>query len=460
MNFNPRSAVQYFKRYLTKFLPKEAQGWGQVIRFYGLPGIVVLAIAIALAIHISFLPPSTVYLATGQDGTSYKGISEKFEKNFREKGIRLELVATSGLGEGLLDLNSEKSNISASFLTAGVETAKDYPNLVSLGSIQYAPIWIFYKGEPIDTNDPFEYFSDKKISIGSPGNITNKIFKKLYELNQKTLPATNNFIEVSYKEAADQFIAGNLDAVFIVDSVQSETVRRILATPGVQIMNFPLADAYLKKMPALQKLVIPKGSIRLDSVYPPKDITILASTTTLLVEKDMHPAVQWAYLISAKEVGNLNNTFFDTPGYFPKDMDDSFPLSPVAKRFYAQGTPVIFSYLPFWLASIIEDVWAYLLAFFFLIYPAYKLLYSIRMYPAELLMNKMFVNLRELDEAIVQAQSEQDLQIIFEAIRIYERDIYQNWLFEKNSRFYFNLKNALASVKRDAESKLGQIKNA
>ena len=457
MSYHVTTILQYFKRYLNKFLQKEVQGSIKIAKFYGPIGIGFLVVILSLAIYINPIPPKTVYMAMGQEGSSYKVISEKFKESFKERGVDLELVPTSGLGEGLKGLDSEVSKISSSFLTAGVASAKEYPNLVSLGSVQYAPIWIFYKGNTIKTNDPFEYFSTKKIAIGPSENNTNKIFRKLYELNQKSSPTGNNFIEQPTKDAADQFIAGKLDAIFIVDNYQSETVQRILAAKNVKIMSFPLADAYIKKLPFLQKLVIPKGSIQLDSINPSEDITILSSTTTLLVEKTMHPAIQWAYLLSAKQVGEDSNTFFAKAGYFPKNLDQSFPLSPIAKRFYEEGAPLLFAHLPLWMASLIENIWAYILAFFVIIFPAYKLLTSIRMFPAEHLMNEMFINLRELDEAVLHAKSAEEIEAIFTTLKTYEDEIYENWLFEKNSRFYFNLKNAAANIRRDAQAKEGAL---
>jgi TRAP-type uncharacterized transport system substrate-binding protein len=460
MSYHTTTVLQYFKRYLNKFLPKEVKGGIKILKFYGPIGLIVLVGLLTLAIYINPIPPKTAFLATGQEGSSYKNISEKFQNFFKEKGINLELAPTSGLGEGLKGLDSDSSEISASFLTAGVTSAKEYPNLVSLGSVQYAPIWIFYKGNIVKTNDPFEYFSTKKMAIGPAGNITNKIFRNLYELNQKSSPNPKNVVELPFKEAANELISGKVDAVFIIDNYQSESIQKLLASKDIKIMNFPLADAYLKQLPFLQKLVIPKGSINLESVYPSEDITILASTTSLLVEKSMHPAIQWAYLLSAQELGSSSNSFFAKSGYFPINLDQSFPLSPIAKRFYQHGAPSVFSYLPLWMASLIENIWAYILAFFIIIYPAYKLLGSARMFPAEHLMNEMFVNLRELDEAIPQATSSEQIDLILETLKAYENEIYETWLYEKNSRFYFNLRNAVAGIKRDAQAKLGTLSDA
>ena len=49
----------------------------------------------------------------GQEGSSYKVISEKFKESFKERGVDLELVPTSGLGEGLKGLDSDVSKICA-----------------------------------------------------------------------------------------------------------------------------------------------------------------------------------------------------------------------------------------------------------------------------------------------------------------------------------------------------------
>ena len=454
MAYNVTTILQYHRRYIERFFFKEVGGWFKIIRFLGLIGVVAFAALIALTIYVDPLPPGTAYLATGQEGSSYRNIAEAFQKTFQSNAIRLKLVPTTGLGEGLKGLDSDASEVNASFLTSGIITAKQYPELVSLGSVQYAPLWFFYKGDTVSTNDPFEYFSNKKIAIGPAQNATNKIFRMLYALNQNATPNAANFVELPNKEAAEQLLAGNLDAAFIVDNYESQTVQKLLKGKDIKIMNFPLADAYLKYLPFLQKLVVPKGSIRLDSVYPSEDTTILATTTTLLVEKRMHPAIQWAYLIGAKEIGSRSDTFFAKAGYFPKNLEQSFPLSTVAQRFYDQGVPGVFSYFPLWLASVIDQIWVYVLSLFLVVYSAFTVLTSVRLFPSVFLMNNMFLSLRELDEAVTKAATKEQIQDIADALEIYEKEIYENWIVEKNSRFYFNLKNALTGVKRDTQEKL------
>lgn len=460
MSYRITTVAQYFNRYVKKFLSKELLGWVKTARFFGLISLILLIVVVGLTLYIKPFPPKSTYLATGQDGTSYQIVGENFQQSFKRRGLTLELVPTSGLIEGLKGLDSKKSNVDASFLTAGTEAAAMHPDLVSLGSIQYAPIWIFYKGDTIQTTDPFEYFSNKKIAIGPAGNITNKIFRNLYQLNQQSAPSAESIVELPFAQAADLLLAGKVDAAFIVDDFRSVTIQKILADRSIKVLNFPLADAYIKKRPFLQKLVIPRGSIHLDSIYPSEDITILASTTILLVEKDMHPALQWAYLLAAQAFGRRSDAFFAKADFFPKNLDQSYPLSPIASRFYANGTPEIFSYLPLCLASLIENIWAYVLAFVVIVYPVYRMIVAARLFPSEHLMNEMFIHLRELDEAIMAAVSKDELPAIFETLNEYEKEIHTTWLFGKNARFYFNLKNALNAVKKDAVTKLNDLSHS
>jgi len=97
------------------------------------------------------------------------------------------------------------------------------------------------------------------------------------------------------------------------------------------------------------------------------------------------------------------------------------------------------------------------LSLFLVVYSAYTVLTSVRLFPSVFLMNNMFLSLRELDEAVTKAATKEQIQDIADALEIYEKEIYENWIVEKNSRFYFNLKNALTGVKRDTQEKLKQL---
>jgi len=458
--YNTNTQIGHLKQYFGLFFQRECKAWIKILFFYNIYIPILIIAIIGLAIYINPLPPKTAYLAIGQDGSSYQDIAKSYQAYFKKNNIDLELVSTNGLTKGLEGLHATDSEINASFLTVGTANEEQYPGLVSLGSVQFTPIWIFYKGPEIKTNEPFQYLLNKKISIGTPDSATNIMFRKLSNVSYKSTQNTNKVLELPHKEGAASLRRGDIDALFIVDSMESNTVEELINDPTIKIMNFSLADAYIKKLAFLQKLTIPRGSRNIENIDPPQDITILASTTNLLIEKGTHRAIQWAFLLAAKDSNRSMDTFFSAPNYFPRDIDQSFPLSPIAEQYYKNGASSVFSYMPFWIASLIDGIWLYILGFITLVYPSIKLIESARLYPSKGLMNDFFMDARVLDEALLKAQTKDEIDEILKTIDSQERSLNDMYLYGENSRFYFNQKNAINSLKTTARDRLTKIQHA
>lgn len=451
------TSTEDFARYLRKYSRTEARAWINVVRYYGIL-IPLIAIALIVAIVLSSpFPPKSATLAVGQAGSSYADVSGDLKEIFARYDIDLRLEETAGLEQGLRRLNDARSEVNASFYVAGSSSAKNYPNLVSLGAFQYTPIWFFYRGETVETNDPFQHFADKKIAVGLRETVTNRIFNELFDLTNKAAGEKKQFIELPHGEAAELLLAGKLDAMFIVDNFQSPTVQKLLADPDIRIMDFRLAQAYTKKLAYLEALTIPIGSIDIDSVKPEKNLHILSTYTVMLVEKSMHPAIQWAFILAAKELDSTRAKFFSKPGYFPHNVALTFPLSPVAKRYFSNGTPEIFSYVPLWLGSIIDNVWVLVLAFIAIIYPLFKFVASFRTYPSKKAMYDLFYDLRDIDEQLVTATSREDLDRLLERLDYYEGLNHDTWLAPIDVRFYFTIKNQIGNLKREIRARLDKL---
>lgn len=448
-----KNAARYFERYAQR----EFIAWLLIGRYFAVLLPLILIVVVLVLIYVNPFAPKKAYLAIGQTGSSYGVIGEKFKEKFSKYGIDLQLIKTDGLTEGLINLDDPHSIVNASFITAGSTSAQDYPELVSLGSVQFAPMWIFYRGEKLNIDDPFDYFSQRKIGIGKPETNSNKMFRRALLANQKDAINSKGLIELSHLESAEKLKAGELDAVFIVDSFNAPVVQSLLHDPKIHVLSINLADAYVKKYPFLHKLVIPRGSLNLENILPREDITLLGSTTNLLVEASTHPAIQWAFMLAASEFGKFSQDFFSKPGDFPKYQDSGFPLSPVAKRFYTQGQPAVFDYLPLWLGSLIEGAWVMMLAFIALIYPLFKWVLSIRAYPSKKFMYKNFIDMRDLDEDIGHIKTKQDIISLLERVDQLIQSNESRWLSETEVRFYFVKKNLLLGMRRELNEKLKSI---
>lgn len=230
--------------------------------------------------------------------------------------------------------------------------------------------------------------------------MSNRLFHVVEGLNRSEGRPRGRWLQLPNADAATKLIAGEIDAIFLVDAFESETVQRLLADPALCLHDFSLADAYTRKLPFLQKVVVPKGSIDLDQIRPDRDVSLLASPINLLVEKGTHPAVQWALLIAAREAAFNDESVVIESRDFPHHGDRSFPSSSVAKRFYGSGLPGHFYALPLWLATLLDQAWVYLAAVFLVVNPLLKKLDDIRSFNSNAHIDHFYNVLRECDQQI------------------------------------------------------------
>lgn len=447
--------IDFLRCYTLFDLKRESMAWIKAIKYY-LPVLIPATFFIGAALfYIKPLPEQKTVLAIGQIGSGTDHIGKEYAKYFTQRGLTLSIENTAGLESGLQKLDSDNSQINASFVTSGTATGANYPNLASLGSIQIAPLWLFYRGNVIQTDDPFEYYRDKKIAVGDEGTVTNKLFTRLMELNNPGTGNKPNFLKLPHSEAAKQLREGLIEAIFIVNSYDSEAVQSLLNDPTVKIMNFPLADAYARKLAFLQKVVVPRASIDIDNIRPPNDITLLASSTNLLVQKDVHPAIQWAFLLAAEDFNLKNDPFFSAGQKYPNYKDKSFPLSDVASRFYLSGVPEIFNYLPLWLAALLENIWFILLALFLVILPMVYKAAGFRSFISQKFLWKHFWTLRFLEDELGNASTKTEIELIIERLQNLELVIANTWVEDKDLRHYYNLSRCVAGTISDAKKKLG-----
>lgn len=449
-----------FLDYFRKDFGREIRGWVKVFKYYGMLTPLAVMAMIAIFIYVDPIPPKKAYLASGQSGSSYRVLSEKFAEYFAKHGFELVLVETPGLDEGFQKLNDDKSPVNASFLTAGSAKAEAYPELRSLGSIQYSPIWLFYKGADVGSTPTLAELSKMKIAVGLKGSHTQNILRELWSLHGLNYRDDDeHLIELPHQQAAEDFASGKLDAVFVVDGIDAPNVQKLLSTPGAQIYSFNLVDAYVKKLPYLDKVVVPRGSIRIYDIYPAKDIELLSSTATLLVERSTHPVHQWLFLMAAKQISNDRNQFFSKQGYFPAYLDQSMPLSDIAKQYYSIGLPDVFEYLPLSLASLFNQAWVVLLAMIALIYPLFKFFSNWRVFPSKKLLGDFWQDVRDIEEDLYAATTAEQVQHHLDEFDDLEKDMTSRWFDDGDlGQFYAMRMTTLRQIRSRGQAKLEQLK--
>ena len=456
---NTDSVWPDFFHYFRQDFGRELSGWSYIIRYYGMLTPLLALGLIALFIYVDPIPPKKAYIATGQAGSSYQMLSEKFAEYFARHGFELVLVETPGLDQGFEKLHDDKSPVNATFLTAGSVQGSDFPDLVSLGSVQFSPLWLFYRGPVLSGPTAVDQLLEMRAAVGMPGTNTHNILKKLLELHGITYQKRPNYFELPHKDAADEFIKGNIDAMFVVDGIDAPTVQKMLAVPGVNIFDFNLIDAYIKNLQFLEKVSIPRGALNIQNIFPPQNTELLASSITLLVEKSTHPVHQWLFLMAARTISDERNQFFARPGFFPAYLDRSMPLSPIADVYYKSGVPAVFRYFPLWVASLFDRAWVVLLTLLAVIYPLFKAFTDWRNFPSKKLLGNYFQDLREVEESLIHAQTKDEIEHYLAEFDELEKGLMTRWCDDSQLGSYYAARmTALRNIRATAASRMATLK--
>ncbi len=296
-------------------------------------------------------PPKRIVMVTGTEGGSYQMLAKKYVDYFAKKGLTLELVPSHGAQENIARLSDRKDPVQAAFVQAGIYNPTGIAGILSLGSVAYEPIWFFYRGTALGASD-FHLQGDRlkkllsrKTSIGDVGSGTHS--QALHILKAAGLEQNiPQFLTLSSAEGVNALLLGEIDVLFLVDQLESPNIQKLLNDPNLNLIGFNRAEAYTRILPYLEILTVPTASFSLIRDFPPQTIQLLSTTTQLLVDDRMHPALQYLFLEAAEAI-NGKQSFFAKRGEFPKFNHSAFPESVVAARFKKSGVPAVMNYLPF-----------------------------------------------------------------------------------------------------------------
>jgi hypothetical protein len=115
-------------------------GYSRWQLFKGLAAAVMVVSIVALALIYFFpAPPSKVVIATGVKGSSFEYYGKRYREIFARHNIKLELRATAGALDNLIELRKPDSGVQIAFVTGGLSNGKLAPGLLSLGTIYNQP---------------------------------------------------------------------------------------------------------------------------------------------------------------------------------------------------------------------------------------------------------------------------------------------------------------------------------
>ena len=368
-------------------------------------------------------PPRHVVLATGQDQGAYAEFGKRYAQILKENGIEVRLKKTAGAAENIALLKEPGGEVDIAFIQGGADESLpntvdegDVPDdgLVSLGSLFYEPVWLFYRTESAERIRKERELTSLtqlpgwRVNIGAPGSGVPALMTRLLEANRVEASSVT-LVREPQTPAVVGLLDGSIDALVFASAPESLLVQMLLQTPGIALFDFAQSEAYARRFPFLSPVTLPRGVVDLARDVPSADVRLVAPTATLVARKKTHPALIQLFVQAAQQVHG-GAGWFQKKGDFPNPRNTERPLAREAQRFYASGPPVLQRYLPFSFANLVDRMWPVLVTILAALLPLSRMLPPLYTFRVRSRIFRWYRQLREVEDAIGRRPNEELLR--------------------------------------------------
>jgi TRAP-type uncharacterized transport system substrate-binding protein len=440
-----------------------AISWRDLAVSFG-PILAVSAAAIWIAIRlIQPAPPTTLTITAGPPGSSFWNAAQRYKQILARNGITLEVLTSEGSLQNLERLSDPSSHVDVGFVQSGLlsvaaaagaasgtaagsggsaastaqansansaaSSTASSPSasstlaaagpaaapegLVSLGSVAYVPLVVFYNGA---RHRLLSEFAGKRLAIGPEGSGARALALVLLKANGIEPGGTTTLLPLTGEEAARALTAGDIDAAFFAgDSAQLPVMARLTRTPGIRFFSFTQADAYTRRFPYLTDIALPMGAFDLGKNLPPATVHTLSPTVDLIARDTLHPALSDLLVEAAKEVHG-GATLLQRAGEFPAPLVHDFPIGDDAARYYKSGKGFLYRVLPFWLASLADRLIVLIVPIVVVLIPGLRLVPSLYAWRVKSRIYRWYGALIALERAAFSDTSENERAALVEKL--------------------------------------------
>jgi TRAP transporter TAXI family solute receptor len=397
-------------------------------------------------------PPRKLVMTSGAEGGAYERFASEFRDILARDGIEVELRPSAGSVDNLNRLKDGSSGVTVGFVQGGIAKAEDGADLMSLASLYYEPLWVFYRGGA--EFDRLRSLRGKKIAIGSIGSGTRPLALQVLKL--AGLDETNTkLLTMGAVAAADALVKGSIDSAFVIGSPESPVVSKLMHARHVRLMNFSHAEAYTRYLPFLSHVVLPKGGIDLVEDMPARDVHLIAPTANLVVRDDIHPALVSLLMQAATEVHG-DAGMLQKAGEFPSSKYLDIAQSLDARRYIKDGPPFLQRHLPFWLAVLLDRLVVMLIPILAVLIPMFKLAPAAYAWRIKSRIYRWYGKLKVLEVDMESVEKAADIKALQERLDVIEQSVSHIPTPLAYSDYLYNLRSHIdlvrARLRQRAES--------
>jgi uncharacterized protein len=374
-------------------------------KFFTVSIPILLLVIASFYFTSKFIQPSSkkeITIATGSiDGEYYK-TALQYKDILEKQKVKVNILTSNGSMENIQLLKDKKADIA--FVQNGIDKLKNQHSLKAIASVNYEPLWIFYKNENY-TMDYIIQLISKKISVGNEGSGTKDLALKI--LNDNGIDNENSqILSHSTQEAKELLLKGEIDAMFVVTSANSKIVKELLENPNINLFSFKRAKAYSRKYSFLESIPLYEGTIDLYKNLPSQDVNLLTTTANLIVREDFSDELTRLVLKEIKIIHNKKG-LFEAQNQFPNIDNLTIEINEDANRYFTYGDTWLEKIFPYWIASNIDRLKILLIPLITLMIPLSKGFFPLYRWSIRSKIYKWYEEIQKIDLEVEDAKNEE-----------------------------------------------------
>ena len=374
-------------------------------KFFTVSIPILLLVVASFYLTSKFIEPSSkkeITIATGSIDGEYYNTALKYKEILEKQKVKVNILTSNGSMENIQLLNDKKADIA--FVQNGIDSLKKQTEIKAIASIYYEPLWIFYKNDEYKM-DYLVQLITKRVSLGREKSGTEDLALKMLNdngINKENTQLLNN----STEEAKDLLIKGEIDAIFIVSSPNSKTIKELLENPDIKLFNFKRAKAYSRKYTFLESTPLYEGTIDLYKNLPSQDINLLSTTANLIVREGFSDELTRLILKEIKKVHNKKE-LFEAANQFPNIENLTIDINEDADRYFTYGDTWLEKIFPYWIASNIDRLSILLIPLITLMIPLSKGFFPLYRWSIRSKIYKWYEQIHKIDLEAEDAKNEE-----------------------------------------------------
>jgi TRAP-type uncharacterized transport system substrate-binding protein len=350
--------------------------------------------------YVGAPPPRAIRIATGAENGAYHAFALEYAHLLASDGIVLEVIPTAGTIENIELLR--RGEVSLALVQGGCATETDRADLQSLGSMFLEAVWVL-----TPRTSPVRRLSElagTRVAVGPIGSGTRLLAKQLLGANGVS-ESNATFVHIDTSRFMPLLLRGELDAGIVVASAEAPIVNALARHPQLDLLDLERSGAYGRVFPFLSSVTLDEGVLDLERNVPPRDTRLVGTAASLAARRDLHPALIPALLDAATRVHQTGGLLEETQ-QFPSASLVDLPMNDDASRYIRNGPSLLYRWLPYGTAVVLDRLKVLLLPLVALLLPLVRVAPPLYQWRVRSRVYRWYAAVRDIDLAISSEQSD------------------------------------------------------